>query len=156
MAAIIELTVKVVGVGNQLWVSDPISEEERYVAINLDEADGASPTALLNPDRVLLAAVDLIEEPSLTGEETIDGIETTRIDGTFDLARVVSPHTPLPGLRLDGPLPVSLWIDDVGRLRRLELDGPFTGAESPDVRRRLDLSAFDEPVDIQPPVGSGQ
>ena len=155
-AAIIELTVKVVGVGTQLWVTDPMSQEERYVEIDLHQGQGASAAALLNPDRVLLAALHFIENPTVAGEDEIDGVETTRIAGTFDLARVAPSGTPVPGLQLQDPLLVSFWIDDAGHLRRLELDGPLTTDEPPDVRRRLDLSAFDEPVDIQPPVGSRQ
>ncbi len=154
-AAIIELDVKVVGIGTRLWVTDPMAQEEQYVEFDAAEtagAEGGSPVDLLNPDRVLLEAVALIEEPVVAGEDEVDGADTTRIDGTFDLGRLRALGTPVPGLAAAGPLPVSLWIDDEGRVRRLELEGPLTAVEGPDVVRRLDLSAFDEPVDIQPPA----
>lgn len=154
-AAIIEVSVDVVGIGTRLWVTDPTAEEERYVELDAAAAagaDGAALTDLLNPDRVLLEAVALIDAPAIGGEDEIDGEETTRIDGTVDLSRIASMATPVPGLRTDQPFPISVWIDAEGRVRRLEMDGPLTTAESPDVVRRLDLSAFDEPVAIEPPV----
>lgn len=158
-AAIIELTVQVVGVGTRLWVTDPLSQEERFVEFSTDEVtggEGAALVDLLNPDRVLLRAVELIDQPIVAGEDEIDGVATTRIEGTFDLARVQQDGTPVPGLATAGPLPVAIWLDETGRVRRLQLLGPLTDAESPDVLRQLDLSAFDEPVDIQPPDESGQ
>lgn len=154
-ASIVELTVKVVGIGTKLWITDPTAQEERYVPVDLGDVtsgDGASIPDLLNPDRILLAAVDLIQRPTIAGQAKIDDVETTRIDGTFDLSRVQAGGTPISGLRTDRPLPVSIWIDEAGRVHRLEVSGPLTTAESSDVVRRLDLSAFDEPVDIQPPA----
>ena len=41
-------------------------------------------------------------------------------------------------------------------MRRLEIAGPLTTAEAPDVVRRLDLSAFNEPVVIEAPVAGSQ
>ena len=156
-AAIVELTVKVVGVGTRLWVTDPTAADERYVEIDLAQAaggDAAALTDLLNPDRILLAAVERIEEPEVVGEDAIDGVETTVVQGLFDPARLEALATPVPVLRSDSgePMPVAIWIDADGRVRRLELDGPLTEAEAGNVTRRLELSAFDEPVEIEPPA----
>lgn len=154
-AAIVELSVDVVGIGTRLWVTDPTQEGQQFQELDLSgEAGegGASLVDLLNPDRVLLEAVTFIEEPTVAGEDEIDGAPTTRVDGTFDLSRLQAEGTPVPGLRTDRPLPVSIWIDAEGRVRRLELEGPLTTAEMPDVVRRLDLTAFDEPIEIEPPV----
>lgn len=157
-AAIVELSVRVVGIGTRLWVTNPMSQDEAFQEIDLGQSateggmDGAGLVDLLNPDRVLLQAVERIENPTIVGEDEIDGVAVTRVDGTVDLSRIQADGTPVPGLLTDDPLPVSIWIDEAGRVIRLELDGPLTAAESPDVLRRLDLSAFDEPVDIQPPV----
>lgn len=159
-AAIVELSVRVVGIGTRLWVTNPMSQDEAFQEIDLGQSateggmDGSSLVDLLNPDRVLLQAVERIENPTVAGEDEIDDVAVTRVDGTVDLAQIQSDGTPVPGLLTDDPLPVSIWIDEAGRVIRLELDGPLTAAEPTDVLRRLDLSAFDEPVDIQPPVAS--
>ncbi|MDP9365152.1 MAG: LppX_LprAFG lipoprotein [Chloroflexota bacterium] len=157
-AAIVELSVRVVGIGTRLWVTNPMSQDEAFQEIDLGQGtadggtDGAALVDLLNPDRILLQAVERIDEPTVVGEDEIDGTTVTRVDGTVDLSQIRADGTPVPGLLTDDPLPVSIWIDDAGRVVRLELDGPLTTAEPPDVLRRLDLSAFDEPIDIQPPV----
>ncbi len=155
-AAMLDLSLDVVGIGTRLWVSDPTGEEGEYFELEMSEAGGAAgsaPADLLNPDRLLLRAVELIETPTVVGRDEIDGIEVTRIDGTFDPARVMGEGTPPAGLVGD-PLPVAIWIDDEGRVRRLEVAGPLIAAEDADGVRRLDLSAFDEPVVIEAPVGA--
>ena len=155
-AAVIELSVDVVGIGTQLWVSDPSSEEGGYFELEIPSVGGeqfASPADFINPDRILLRAVDLIEEPSLGGEDEIDGVAVTRIDGVFDPASVTGGGEGTATASLAGqPLPLAIWIDDEFRVRRLEVAGPFIASEAPDVVRRLDLSAFDEPVEIIAPV----
>jgi lipoprotein LprA len=155
-AAIVEVEVQVVGIGTRLWVSNPMAGEGTYIEIDLEEEAGpeAALTNLINPDRLLLEAVGLIEEPAIVGEEEIDGVETTLVEGLFDPSRLSEVATPAPpgGLLTGEPLLVGIWIDEEGRVRRMELDGPLTEAEEGDVTRRLDLSAFNEPVEIEPPV----
>jgi hypothetical protein len=154
-AAIVELSVDVVGIGSRVWVTDPMQEGRQFRELDVSGVEGeggASLVDLLNPDRVLLEAVSFIEEPAVAGEDEIDGAQTTRVDGTFDLSRLQAEGTPVPGLRTDRPLPVSIWIDEEGRVRRLELEGPLTTAEMPDVVRRLDLTDFNEAIEIEPPV----
>lgn len=165
-AAMIDLSLDVVGIGSRLWVSDPTSQEGGYFELDLGAeagAPGSSPADLLNPDRLLLQAVEVIEGASVGGEDEIDGVEVTRIDGTFDPARVVraaGDGTPaaetaeeaLPDVIVGDPLPVAIWIDAEGRVRRLEVAGPLLATEAADVVRRLDLSAFDEPVEIVAPA----
>jgi lipoprotein LprA len=154
-AAIVEVEVQVIGIGTRLWVSDPMAGGESYIEIDLAEEGGpeAALTDLLNPDRLLLEAVGLIEEPAIVGEEEIDGVETTLVEGVFDPSRLSEVATPVPpGLLTGEPLLVGIWIDEEGRVRRMELDGPLTEAEERNVTRRLDLSAFNEPVEIEPPV----
>jgi lipoprotein LprA len=157
--AFVSLTVKVIGIGQQLWVTDPMAGEESWVQVGLDEGPIPLPD-ILNPDRLLQAAVRVIQEPKLAGEEEIDGVKTTRIDGTFDPKQVNQQvaefaGTPVPELSSitsDQPIPVSIWLDDTARLRRVEFDGPLTAADESDVVRRFDLTKVDEPVDIQPPA----
>lgn len=157
-AAIIDLSLRAVGIGSRIWVTNPLSEDDAFQELDLgqgidgSEMDGATLVDLLNPDRILLQAVEQIQDPTIVGQDEIDGTDVTRVDGTVDLSRLEADGTPIPGLRTEAPLPVTIWIDDVGRVVRLELEGPLTAAEPLDVVRRLDLSRFDEPIDIQPPL----
>lgn len=159
-AAIISLTIKIISIGGQIWVTDPMAREESWVQVSTGETDEIPLPDILNPDRLLLAAVNVIQEPRLVGEEEIDGQKTTRIDGTFDPQEVNEQvfevtGTPVPELSSitsDQPIPVSIWLDEAARLRRVEFDGPLTAADEGDVLRRFDVTNIDEPIDIQPPT----
>jgi lipoprotein LprA len=154
-AAIIDVEVIVIGVGTRLWVTDPLSDGERWIEFDISEMTGEDPGALvdlLNPDRVLLTAIRLVEDPVIVGDDELDGVETTIVEGYFDPARIAELATPVPGLRLDQPLLAAAWIDNTGLVHRIEIEGPLTNAESDNVVRRLDLSAFNEPVEIEPPA----
>ena len=44
-------------------------------------------------------------------------------------------------------VPVMLWIGkDDALVRRIDIEGPLTSSEKSDIRRRLQLSKFDQPV----------
>jgi outer membrane lipoprotein-sorting protein len=158
-AAILSLTLKVIGIGDQLWVTDPMSEDEAWIQLSTGEAGDIPLPDILNPDRLLQAAVDVIQEPKIAGEDEIDGVKTTRVVGLFDPRQVNQQvneltGTPMPELSAltgDTVIPVSLWIDDAGRVLRVEFEGPLTAADEGDVIRRFDITKIDEPVDIQPP-----
>jgi len=158
MVATIE--VKVVGIGSRLWVTDPRQAEETYIALEADTGI----EELLNPDRLLLEAVAVIEEAEITGTDDIDGVATTKVEGVVDIRNALeraANGTPVPemdaedesgaGLLLDGELLIAVWIDENNLVRRLALGGPLTPAEDQNVIRQLDLSAFDEPVEIEEP-----
>ena len=164
--AVIDLTVQVVGIGQRLWVTNPLDDEGRFTELALgDDASGAgSLAALINPDRVFLTAVGLVENAAIDGGEKIDGVETTVVTGEFDAGRLTSFGTPTAGE--DGGLddtgfpaelilermPITIWIDDAKRVVRLEIEGQLTASESTDVIRGIDFYDFDEPVEIPEPT----
>ncbi len=159
-AAIVAITVKVIGIANQLWVTDPMSRNEAWIQVDAGNVAEVALPDILNPDRLLQAAVEMIQEPKIVGEEEIDGVKTTRVEGMFD-PRVASQEvtdltgTPVPelsALTADAAIPVIIWIDEGTRVRRVEFVGPLTAADEGDVIRRFDLTKIDEPVDIQPPA----
>jgi hypothetical protein len=161
--AIIEVTVDVIGIGTHLWVTDQMSRANNYVDVT-GECGAVSSVAdtiaaLINPDRLLLTAVGLVQNPIVDGNEKIDGTETTRITGTVDLSKLEQFATATPEFASDllifGQMPVTIWIDDSGHVVSLEIEGPLTKDESPDVVRRLDLFDFDQPVTIEEPPTAG-
>ena len=93
--------------------------------------------------------------PIVDGSETLDGVDTTRIVGTVDLSGLenVAGGTPIAGfdLLILGEMPVTIWLDGEGHVVSLEIEGPLTTSESPDVVRRLDLFDFDLPLVIEAP-----
>lgn len=151
-AAVVTLTVKVVGIGNKIWVTNPMASEETYIEVDGAEIVALPVTDLLNPDRLITAAVNLIENPEIAGEDKINDAQTTHVKGTLDPRRIEElAGTPVPELTDIEPLDVSLWIDGEGLVVRAELTGRLTPSETGIIVRRLDLSNFDEPITIEPP-----
>ena len=148
----VPVQVRIVGIGTRIWFSNPLGGEDVYQELPAEAA-----TAALNPDALLRAAVAAIQDPVIIGEDEIDGEPATLVAGSVDFARLAlgtptpADAPPDPDLPTE-PLPVQIWIDEAGRVVRLRLEGPLTPVEPDNVVRRLELSAFDEPVDIQPPT----
>ncbi len=157
-AMIAQLDLTLIGIGTTLWLTDPMSAEPAFIELDLTEMDtgsGPSPATLLNPDQLLLTAVESVEDPTIGGQDEIDGVPTTRVNGfaTLDpLAAAGMAGTPVAGMSMLGePVQVAIWIDEDRRVRQLDVYGPLLETEAPNTVRRLTLTAFDEPVDIQPP-----
>jgi hypothetical protein len=152
--ALFSITVHTIGVDGQIWATNPLSGGDNWMQIASEEEMSQLP-ALLNPDTLILAAVQLVGNPAIAGTESLDGQDTTRIDGVFapgaltELGGTPTPELPMIANR---QLDVSIWIDDEYRVPRVDFVGPFTDDDSSDVVRRLDVSAFNEPVTIEPPA----
>lgn len=155
--AIVEIDVDVIGIGSRVWVTDPMAANEQYIEVTSGDPElGEELTSLLNPDKLLLQAVGLVKEPEIDGVETIDKIRTTRIVGSVNLAELpqftATPEIGPSDLLVLGEMPVTIWIDADGHVLSMEVDGPLTKDESPDVIRRLNLYDFDVPVEIVAPA----
>lgn len=165
VVAVVPVSLEVVGIGDTIWVQDPLSGDGSYREIGV--ASGLAD--ILNPDRIFLRALRLVENPTIAGEDEVDGIATTVIEGEFVPARALElvgtpVATPDPaemeeeagiGLNLDDPLFTQLWIDGEGRVVQLAFQGALTTAEDPGIIRVLRLSEFDQPIEITPPASSG-
>jgi hypothetical protein len=158
--AIIEVNVDVVSVGGAVWVTDPTKPGTAWqqVATGGERSEGAAFTDIINPDRLFLAAVNLIDDPVIDGTETIEDQECTVITGSFDpkrlreLASPVAGEEGTPSILLEEPVYLSTWVAGDGRVLRIEEEGPLTESDSNDVIRAITFSAFDEPVEIVAPM----
>jgi hypothetical protein len=169
-ASIVSVTVKVIGVGADVWVTNPLSAAETFVKATSAGGDSSADTlaSLLNPDRIFLAAVEAIQSPAIAGTEQVDGVDTTKITGTVDLSSlpvvgaIASPAADqsqsgsIAGFINLGPKTLIAWIDATGLVHRIDVAGPFTKDESNDVIRQIDLTKFNEPQDVQPPTPAAQ
>jgi lipoprotein LprA len=132
--AFIEVDVRMIGIGGNLWVTDPLSDSDSYVNLSSEGGGGSGEvdtlTALLNPDRLLLAAVDLVENSTIDGTEEINDVPVTRIKGTVDLSNIEQFATATPNMLSDllilGEMPITIWIDDAGHVVSLDFDVPVT------------------------------
>lgn len=157
------IDVTVIGVEGRIWITDPLAAEETWILLADGSAGGgeaAEITTLANPDSLILEAVSVLRDARIGGQEKVDGVETTRVDGHVDLAaaarQAIGTPVALPPEVSTEPIPVSLWIDEARRVLEIELAGPLLASESADVVRVIRFSAFDEPVDIAPPDNAPQ
>lgn len=167
---VLDIEVEVVGIGTQVWVKNPIgglAGGDEYIEVDLSEVGAEQALAeLVNPDRILLRAVDLLENPIVRGEDEIDGVMTTVIEGTFDPNDALGMATGTPdadedaatslaaesGLDFAESVPTLIWIDGDGLVRRVRVEGPIIASEEANVVRRLDIFAYNEPVEIVAPT----
>lgn len=156
--AFITLSLSAIGIGTDLWVQNPMAAEGEGDFIHISggamSEEGIPPLALLNPDVLVRAALDRIEDATIAGEEEIDGQPTRRVEGIFDARSMISPAT--PGAETADelePVEIMFWIDEEDRVVRMELNGAILPAEQGTGRiiRRVELSAFNEPVEISEP-----
>jgi hypothetical protein len=149
-----ELTIKMLSVGGRVWITDPTSNDDRFIDVGDMGVGGFDPATLINPDRLILPAIDAIDNPTIAGTESIDGEDMTRIDGTVNLKdtlQMAGSDAPDWILAIPDSMPLSVWIDSENRVRRVQVTGPILQTEANDLIRQIDFSNFNEPVDIQAP-----
>jgi hypothetical protein len=144
------MSVTAVGVDGSAWVQNPLSDGE-WVA--LEEVGDIS--AVINPDSLILGAINVIQDATIDGSDQIDGVDAVRIAGTVDISvaadRISGSSVELPSELSTEPLGVLIWLDDANHVLEIELDGPILEAEQDDVIRSFRFFAFDEPVQIEAP-----
>ena len=90
-----------------------------------------------------------IQNIELTGRETINGIETIRIDGDLvseDLTNLITSADS------GHPIDLTVWVDAEDQsLRQIKIVGNVFNDDGPGTSRLIILSEYDEPVDIQLP-----
>jgi hypothetical protein len=150
-----ELSATAIGIDGEFWVQDPLSGGG-WISLGSDRQI----QALINPDQLLLYAVRLVHDASITGTEKIGTSEATMVEGTVDFTSILQSAAGAAGdpemvgeLLAEGSKDVTFWIDDQNRVVEGEIRGPIFTTESDDVVKVLSLFDFDEPVEIVAPVG---
>jgi hypothetical protein len=148
-----DFKITAIGVNGSYWVQDPLSDGA-WLELGTD----VQINSIINPDALILMAVRLVRNASITGTEKVDGVDTTMVEGTVDFYAVANDtfgdSTMLEGLVAEGEKDIIFWIDDQNRIVEAEIIGPLLASESEDVARLLSLYDFDEPVEIEAPPAS--
>ncbi len=157
--AILDLTFEVVSVDGNLWVKNPIGGGDSFIQVTGGDSDfELPPMELLNPDSLVQGALAHLDNPQISGTETLDGQETTVLTGTFDPAELISAgSTTIAGSAISAasqPLDVKMWIDDQDRLVQIDFVGALFSFEEGSGRlvRRITFSNFDTDISIAPPA----
>lgn len=109
---------------------------------------------MINPDWIIIAAVNQIKDAVIT--DTSD--DQTLIEGYLDFAEsleqagaTTADLGELEQFLAGTPVDVAIWINGENLIERVEIYGPIFASESPDVEKRIELSEFNEPVEIEVP-----
>jgi hypothetical protein len=138
--------VKVISVSDKAVISNPFNPNQ-FVPL-----PGASRLAdVFDPAAGTTAALRSVQNPKITGEETINGVKVWRLEGDVDAANLSAfASIAEPGYMVKG----TAWIgQDTPYVYRIRMAGPLGSKDTPGVIRRIDLSKFDEPVTIEAPAG---
>lgn|GEM_PF-1088872 len=134
--------VNVINVGDQVWLN---LTGNRYAPL----PNGVGAAAILDPNTGVLKALKGVKNPQIAGHETLNGVNTTIVTGDVDAGDLTAlAQNAQAGKLVKG----KAWIGDADhRLYRLRIDGPLDDQEPANIARIIDLSQFDERLDIQPP-----
>ena len=137
----LNIAIGIVAIPGHSYITNPLSgrweEEQISVAAFFDPATGV--TALMR------AAT----EPRVTATEKVDGRDTHRVEAFVDSGSMtLFASNPVAGRRLKA----RAWVGvDDPVLVRVEIEGAVSEGEPPGLVRRLTLSKFDEPIQIEAP-----
>ena len=122
------------------WLQNPFDRSWEAEEISIEE--------FFDPQDGVAALMRKVTAPTVVGREEVGGVETYRIDVLADSGDLAIFPTAEPGFEVRA----TLWIgvDDL-LLYRVDVLGPISEDEAPDILRRLELSRFGEDVDIAPP-----
>jgi hypothetical protein len=142
----VPISTDLVVVGDRHWLRIPLigSWEEVDVSATVEQ--------FLDPSEGVLRVVEGASDLSDEGSEEVGGVDTHHLSGTVpaeEVAELLAVEATAESV------PVELWIgkDDL-LLRRVRLTGPIGEGEGEDAVRTVELSAFGERVEIEPPVSS--
>jgi lipoprotein LprG len=140
----IPLQLNFVAVGDTHYVENPISGAWQSIPA------ASSPVGQLNLGASAIQILEKVQEPEYDGRDEVGGVAVDKVTGTVaaeDVEGIVQ------AVSVDHSFPVELWIgveDDL--VRRIVLSGAATRSEHEETVRTIDLTGFDEPVEIEPPV----
>ena len=145
---VLPVTANVIIIGDDVWAAVS-PREEKYTKIEPDRVEKLQLDTEFDPTTVLLKTIEYIDTPAITGTEDLNGVPTTVVEGTVDLAKATS-GTSTSGLASQ-PVQVKIWVDSANLVQRLQTIGPLLEGQPDGIVHQLDLSNFNEPVHIVVP-----
>jgi hypothetical protein len=132
--------IEVIVLPDEGWITNPFTgrweREQIDVASFFDPSDG------------VIGLMRSIEGGEVTGTETIDGVETYRVEADVPSEQLTLFGNP----REDETIRVTAWIGiDDPLVHRVEAVGGIVPGEPDDLLRRLTFRDFDQTFDIQAP-----
>jgi lipoprotein LprG len=141
-AASITASVKVIGIGDRTWITNPFNRQWQELP-NTSVRDIANPAALVK------SVIADVQDAKLEGQGELDGVKTYQISGTIDSAAL---DAALPNVEAGLPVTVQVWVGvDDSLPRRARVIGRLSQDEPENIVRQIDLSKFNAAVTITQP-----
>lgn len=132
--------IEMIALPDEGWITNPLTGRWEREQIDLDQ--------FFDPADGITATMRAITGAEITGTDTIDGIQTYRVEATIDSELLTLFGSPQSGVELQ----LKAWIGvDDPLVYRIEVIGGIMAREEDDLIRRLNLSQFGATFDIQPP-----
>jgi hypothetical protein len=142
----IAVTVKVINVADKTWITNPLLGGDHYQIL----PNGTSAAAIFDPNTGIFKAAHDIKDPQLTGSDKIGSVDTWVVQGTVDAGDLTSIAT---DAQAGHQVTMKVWIGKEDSLvYRIRLEGPLSDSEPKNIARQIDLTQFNEKLDIQPPA----
>lgn len=137
------VSVKAINVGSQVWIN---IFGDKYTVL----PNGVGAAQFLDPNNGVTKAIAGAKSPQIVGQDTINGIATTVISATVDAGDLTAIASQAQAGK---PVPGKIWIGNSDhQVYRIRLEGPLNDQEPANIARQIDLSKFNETLDIQPPA----
>lgn len=137
------LRLKLVSIGQQAKLSNPFNPAQF-----VDLPTGTRLSDVFDPAAGTTAALRAVQDPQITGAETLEGRKVWRVEGTVDAVSLAALVTLAErGYTARG----TVWIgQETKEVYRVRLEGPLGSQDTQDVVRVLTLSRYNENIAITP------
>ena len=143
--------MELVVAGGKVYVKAPAQLGSMFtkpwIALSHPSSGATSPVADMDPKVMLQRLQQLTGGLTVVGHETVDGVDTTHYHGTLDAAKALAKDHPEHAATLDqlGSVPIDVWIDGQGLLRRQ------TVSDGDNVTVTIDFTDLGAPVSVTVP-----
>jgi LppX_LprAFG lipoprotein len=138
----IPVSVNVIAIDDETWITNPFNRKWQRLP-------GSGVRDFADPEALVKSLVAAVQDPRIDGGSTIDGVRTVKLVARVDAGQL---REALAIARAGNEVRVEAWVGaEDGLPRRIRIVGPLSSGEDDDVSRQIDLSRFDEPVEISPP-----
>lgn len=142
-AAGANLKVKVIGIANKSWLTNPFTRQWEALPGDVSVRDIADPAGIVQ------GVIGQMQDVRLAGQEKVGDVQTYRIEGKTDSG---SLQPTIASAEPGHPVDVQAWVGvSDGLPYRVRLSGPVNKDEAKNVVRTLELSSYDTAVDIKAP-----
>jgi hypothetical protein len=142
-AVVTNVRVRAIAIDERIWITNPFTRQWQRLPGDASIRDFADPA------RFVSAVVDEVRDAEVVAEERINGAPVYKVIGNVDSGALrPAIGSARPGMRVD----VEVWVGTEDFLpRRVRLIGPLEPDDADNIVRELNLSRFNQSIDIQPP-----